>query len=127
MATAQGYDQRPERARKPARRSPQTPVQVAPQPRQRSQTASAEKKKAPARLPAAVFAPVKEAAPASRNAAKRTSRKSSRFHFFGTCRGRKAPLAPAEEPAAKEDTMSLPLLPLDGEAPAAEPPDRHRQ
>ena len=44
--------------------------------------------------------------------------------FFGKAQSEdapQAPLAPAEEPAAKEDTMSLPLLPLDGEEPQQAP------
>ena len=42
------------------------------------------------------------------------------IYFFGKAQSEDAPQAPlaqAEEPAAKEDTMSLPLLPLDGEEP----------
>lgn len=76
-------------------------------------------------LPAAVFASVKEAdADLQPKEKKRPERKKSVIDFFGHAEDEEkpqAPSAPADAPAAKEDTMSLPLLPLDGEAPAAEP------
>ena len=76
-------------------------------------------------LPAAVFASVKEAdADLQPKEKKRPERKKSVIDFFGRAEDEEkpqAPSAPADAPAAKEDTMSLPLLPLDGEAPAAEP------
>ena len=76
-------------------------------------------------LPAAVFASVKEAdADLQPKEKKRPERKKSVIDFFGHAEDEEkpqAPSAPADAPATKEDTMSLPLLPLDGEAPAAEP------
>ena len=76
-------------------------------------------------LPAAVFASVKEAdADLQPKEKKRPERKKPVIDFFGRAEDEEkpqAPSAPADAPAAKEDTMSLPLLPLDGEAPAAEP------
>ena len=76
-------------------------------------------------LPAAVFASVKEAdADLQPKEKKRPERKKLVIDFFGRAEDEEkpqAPSAPADAPTAKEDTMSLPLLPLDGEAPAAEP------
>ena len=76
-------------------------------------------------LPAAVFASVKEAdADLQPKEKKRPERKKPVIDFFGRAEDEEkpqAPSAPADAPAAKEDTMSLPLLPLDGEALAAEP------
>ena len=76
-------------------------------------------------LPAAVFASVKEADTDLQPKKKtRSERKKPVIDFFGRAEDEEkpqAPSAPADAPAAKEDTMSLPLLPLDGEAPAAEP------
>ena len=76
-------------------------------------------------LPAAVFASVKEAdADLQPKEKTRLERKKPLIDFFGHAEDEEkpqAPSAPADAPAAKEDTMSLPLLPLDGEAPAAEP------
>ena len=76
-------------------------------------------------LPAAVFASVKEAdADLQPKEKTRPERKKPVIDFFGRAEDEEkpqAPSAPADAPAAKEDTMSLPLLPLDGEAPAAEP------
>ena len=76
-------------------------------------------------LPAAVFASVKEAdADLQPKKKPRPERKKPVIDFFGHAEDEEkpqAPSAPADASAAKEDTMSLPLLPLDGEAPAAEP------
>ena len=72
-----------------------------------------------------MFASVKEAdADLQPKEKKRPERKKPVIDFFGRAEDEEkpqAPSAPADAPAAKEDTMSLPLLPLDGEAPAAEP------
>ena len=107
-------DQKPE---KPAPRAEAAPA---------AETEPAEGKKKPsgAPLPAAVFAAVKETAPELQPEPVPQPEKQPVADFFGKAQSEdapQAPLAPAEEPAAKEDTMSLPLLPLDGEAPAAEP------
>ena len=109
-------DQKPE---KPAPRAEAAPA---------AETEPAESKKKPsgAPLPAAVFAAVKETAPELQPEPVPQPEKTEQpvADFFGKAQSEdtpQAPLAPAEEPAAKEDTMSLPLLPLDGEAPAAEP------
>ena len=109
-------DQKPE---KPAPRAEAAPA---------AETEPAEGKKKPsgAPLPAAVFAAVKETAPELQPEPVPQPEKTEQpvADFFGKAQSEdapQAPLAPAEEPAAKEDTMSLPLLPLDGEAPAAEP------
>ena len=101
-------DQKPE---KPAPRAEAAPA---------AETEPAESKKKPsgAPLPAAVFAAVKETAPELQ------PEKQPVVDFFGKAQSEdapQAPLAPAEEPAAKEDTMSLPLLPLDGEGPQQAP------
>ena len=76
-------------------------------------------------LPAAVFASVKEAdADLQPKEKKRPERKKSVIDFFGHAEDEEkpqAPSAPADAPAAKEDTMSLPLLPLDGEEPQQAP------
>ena len=101
-------DQKPE---KPAPRAEAAPA---------AETELAESKKKPsgAPLPAAVFAAVKETAPELQ------PEKQPVADFFGKAQSEdapQAPLAPAEEPAAKEDTMSLPLLPLDGEEPQQAP------
>ena len=85
-----------------------------------AETEPAESKKKPsgAPLPAAVFAAVKETAPELQ------PEKQPVTDFFGKAQSEdapQAPSAPAEEPAAKEDTMSLPLLPLDGEEPQQAP------
>ena len=109
-------DQKPE---KPAPRAEAAPA---------AETEPAESKKKPsgAPLPAAVFAAIKETAPELQPEPVPQPEKTEQpvADFFGKAQSEdapQAPLAPAEEPAAKEDTMSLPLLPLDGEAPAAEP------
>ena len=72
-------------------------------------------------LPAAVFASVKEAdADLQPKEKTRPERKKPVIDFFGRAEDEEkpqAPSAPADAPAAKEDTMSLPLLPLDGEEP----------
>ena len=109
-------DQKPE---KPAPRAEATPA---------AETEPAESKKKPsgAPLPAAVFAAVKETAPELQPEPVPQPEKTEQpvADFFGKAQSEDAPqasLAPAEEPAAKEDTMSLPLLPLDGEEPQQAP------
>ena len=109
-------DQKPE---KPAPRAEAAPA---------AETEPAESKKKPsgAPLPAAVFAAVKETAPELQPEPVPQPEKTEQpvADFFGKAQSGdapQAPLAPAEEPAAKEDTMSLPLLPLDGEEPQQAP------
>ena len=109
-------DQKPE---KPASRAEAAPA---------AETEPAESKKKPsgAPLPAAVFAAVKETAPELQPEPVPQPEKMEQpvVDFFGKAQSEdapQAPLAPAEEPAAKEDTMSLPLLPLDGEEPQQAP------
>lgn len=107
-------DQKPE---KPAPRAEAAPA---------AETELAESKKKPsgAPLPAAVFAAVKETAPELQPEPVPQPEKQPVADFFGKAQSEdapQAPLAPAEEPAAKEDTMSLPLLPLDGEEPQQAP------
>ena len=87
-----------------------------------AETEPAESKKKPsdAPLPAAVFAAVKETAPELQPEKTEKQEKQPVTDFFGKAQSEdapRAPLASAEEPAAKEDTMSLPLLPLDGKEP----------
>lgn len=76
-------------------------------------------------LPSAVFAAVKDVdADLQPEAKPEPEAKKPVIDFFGRAEDEdtpQAPSAPADEPAAKEDTMSLPLLPLDGEEPAVEP------
>ena len=76
-------------------------------------------------LPAAVFASVKEAdADLQPKEKTRPERKKPVIDFFGRAEDEEkpqAPSAPADAPAAKEDTMSLPLLPLNGEEPQQAP------
>ena len=109
-------DQKPE---KPAPRAEAAPA---------AETEPAEGKKKPsgAPLPAAVFAAVKETAPELQPEPVPQPEKTEQpvADFFGKAQSEdapQAPLAPAEEPAAKEDTMSLPLLPLNGEEPHQAP------
>mgnify|MGYP002796923601 CR=1 FL=1 len=109
-------DQKPE---KPAPRAEAAPA---------AETEPAESKKKPsgAPLPAAVFAAVKETAPELQPEPVPQPGKTEQpvADFFGKAQSEDTPqalLAPAEEPAAKEDTMSLPLLPLDGEEPQQAP------
>ena len=113
-------DQKPE---KPAPRAEAAPA---------AETEPAEIKKKPsgAPLPAAVFAAVKETAPELQPEPVPQPEKTEQpekqpvVDFFGKAQSEdapQAPLAPAEKPAAKEDTMSLPLLPLDGEEPQQAP------
>ena len=107
-------DQKPE---KPAPRAEAAPA---------AETEPAESKKKPsgAPLPAAVFAAVKETAPELQPEPVPQPEKQPVTDFFGKAQSEdapQAPLAPAEEPAAKDDTMSLPLLPLDGEEPQQAP------
>ena len=75
-----------------------------------------------AAMPAVVFA-------AAKDLPKEPAEKPSIFEMFGTPEDEQKPEAPAaqaekQSAPGKEDTMSLPLLPLDGEAPAAEPQAR---
>ena len=109
-------DQKPE---KPAPRAEAAPA---------AETEPAESKKKPSGAPllAAVFAAVKETAPELQPEPVPQPAKTEQpvADFFGKAQSEdapQAPLAPAEEPAAKEDTMSLPLLPLDGEEPQQAP------
>ncbi len=109
-------DQKPE---KPAPRAEAAPA---------AETEPDESKKKPsgAPLPAAVFAAVKETVPELQPEPVPQPEKTEQpvADFFGKAQSEdapQAPLAPAEEPAAKEDTMSLPLLPLDGEEPQQAP------
>ena len=109
-------DQKPE---KPAPRAEAAPA---------AETEPAESKKKPSGvpLPAAVFAAVKETAPELQPEPVPQPEKTEQpvVDFFGKAQSEdapQAPLAPAEEPVAKEDTMSLPLLPLDGEEPQQAP------
>ena len=107
-------DQKPE---KPAPRAEAAPA---------AETEPAESKKKPsgAPLPAAVFAAVKETVPELQPEKTEQPEKQPVADFFGKAQSEdapQAPLAPAEEPAAKEDTMSLPLLPLNGEEPQQAP------
>lgn len=119
-------DQKPE---KPAPRAEAAPAAE-------TEPAESKKKSSGAPLPAAVFAAVKETAPELQPEPVPQPEKTEQpvADFFGKAQSEdapQAPLAPAEEPAAKEDTMSLPLLPLDGEesqqapekAPAAPQPE----
>ncbi len=109
-------DQKPE---KPAPRAEAAPA---------AETEPAESKKKPsgAPLPAAVFAAVKETVPELQPEPVPQPEKTEQpvADFFGKAQSEdapQAPLAPAKVPAAKEDTMSLPLLPLDGEEPQQAP------
>lgn len=109
-------DQKPE---KPASRAEAAPAAE-------TEPAESKKKSSGAPLPAAVFAAVKETAPELQPEPVPQPEKTERpvADFFGKAQSEdapQAPLAPAEEPAAKEDTMSLPLLPLDGEEPQQAP------
>ena len=109
-------DQKPE---KPAPRAEAAPA---------AETEPAESKKKPSGvpLPAAVFAAVKETAPELQPEPVPQPEKTEQpvVDFFGKAQSEdapQAPFAPAEKPVAKEDTMSLPLLPLDGEEPQQAP------
>ena len=107
-------DQKPE---KPAPRAEAAPAAE-------TEPAESKKKSSGAPLPAAVFAAVKETAPELQPEPVPQPEKQPVADFFGKAQSEdapQAPLAPAEEPAAKEDTMSLPLLPLDGEEPQQAP------
>ena len=75
-------------------------------------------------LPSAVFAAVKDVdADLQPEAKPELETKKPVIDFFGYAEDEEAPHAPSApaDAAAKEDTMSLPLLPLDGEEPAAAP------
>ena len=102
---------------------PAKPVQEAPQPKVQPAPAqpAAEPEKAPAKaaqkaaeeLPSAVFASV----PADPETLPKKSEKKSIFQMFGTAEDEK----PATRKPEKEDTMSLPLLPLEQDGAPAEP------
>ena len=102
---------------------PAKPVQVAPQPKVQPAPAqpAAEPEKAPAKaaqnaaeeLPPVVFA----SAPADPETLPKKPEKKSIFQMFGTAEDEK----PAARKPEKEDTMSLPLLPLEQDDAPAEP------
>ena len=99
------------------------PVQAAPQPKVQPAPAqpAAEPEKAPAKaaqktaeeLPPVVFA----SAPADPETLPKKPEKKSIFQMFGTAEDEK----PAAHKPEKEDTMSLPLLPLEQDGAPAEP------
>ena len=100
---------------------PAKSVQAAPQPKVQPAQPAAEPEKAPAKaaqkpaeeLPSAVFASV----PADPDSLPKKPEKKSIFQMFGTAEDEK----PAARKPEKEDTMSLPLLPLEQDgAPADE-------
>ena len=101
---------------------PAKPVQAAPQPKAQPEPArpAAEPKKAPAKaaqksaeeLPPVVFA----SAPADPEALPPKPEKKSIFQMFGTAEDEK----PAVRKPEKEDTMSLPLLPLEQDSASAD-------
>ena len=102
---------------------PAKPVQAAPQPKVQPAPAqpAAEPEKAPAKaaqnaaeeLPPVVFA----SAPADPETLPKKPEKKSIFQMFGTAEDEK----PAARKPEKEDTMSLPLLPLEQDDAPAEP------
>lgn len=102
---------------------PAKPVQAAPQPKVQPAPAqpAAEPEKAPAKaaqkaaeeLPPVVFA----SAPADPETLPKKPEKKSIFQMFGTAEDEK----PAARKTEKEDTMSLPLLPLEQDGAPAEP------
>ena len=102
---------------------PAKPVQAAPQPKVQPTPAqpAAEPEKAPAKaaqkaaeeLPPVVFA----SAPADPETLPKKPEKKSIFQMFGTAEDEK----PAAHKPEKEDTMSLPLLPLEQDGAPAEP------
>ena len=102
---------------------PAKPVQAAPQPKVQPAPAqpAAEPEKAPAKaaqkaaeeLPPVVFA----SAPADPETLPKKPEKKSIFQMFGTAEDEK----PAARKPEKEDTMSLPLLPLEQDGAPAEP------
>ena len=102
---------------------PAKPVQAAPQPKVQPALAqpAAEPEKAPAKaaqqaaeeLPPVVFA----SAPADPETLPKKPEKKSIFQMFGTAEDEK----PAAHKPEKEDTMSLPLLPLEQDGAPAEP------
>ena len=102
---------------------PAKPVQAAPQPKVQPASAqpAAEPEKAPAKaaqqaaeeLPPVVFA----SAPADPETLPKKPEKKSIFQMFGTAEDEK----PAAHKPEKEDTMSLPLLPLEQDGAPAEP------
>ena len=102
---------------------PAKPVQAAPQPKVQPAPAqpAAEPEKAPAKaaqkaaeeLPPVLFA----SAPADPETLPKKPEKKSIFQMFGTAEDEK----PAAHKPEKEDTMSLPLLPLEQDGAPAEP------
>ena len=102
---------------------PAKPVQAAPQPKVQPAPAqpAAEPEKAPAKaaqkaaeeLPPVVFA----SAPADPETLPKKPEKKSIFQMFGAAEDEK----PADRTPEKEDTMSLPLLPLEQDGAPAEP------
>ena len=102
---------------------PAKPVQAAPQPKVQPAPAqpAAEPEKAPAKaaqkaaeeLPPVVFA----SAPADPETLPKKPEKKSIFQMFGAAEDEK----PADRKPEKEDTMSLPLLPLEQDGAPAEP------
>ncbi len=74
-------------------------------------------------LPSAVFASVRETAAALQpETPPEPPAKKAGFDFFGKAEDEEKPQAPsADTQPGKEDTMSLPLIPLDGEEPQPEP------
>ena len=107
----------------PVKAAPAEPVQAAPQPKVQPAPAqpAAEPEKAPAKaaqkaaeeLPPVVFA----SAPADPETLPKKPEKKSIFQMFGTAEDEK----PAAHKPEKEDTMSLPLLPLEQDGAPAEP------
>ena len=99
--------------------APEQPAPAAPQ-------SAPEPESAP--LPPAVFASVKETTaapqpPASEEEPEPPVKKAG-FDFFGSAEDEEKPLAPsADAQPGREDTMSLPLIPLDGEGPQAPQPE----
>ena len=99
---------------------PAKPVQAAPQPKVQPAQPAAEPEKAPAKaaqkpaeeLPSAVFASV----PADPETLPKKPEKKPIFQMFGTAEDEK----PAARKPEKEDTMSLPLLPLEQDGASAD-------
>ena len=99
---------------------PAKPVQAAPQPKVQPAQPAAEPEKAPAKaaqkpaeeLPSAVFASV----PADPETLPKKPQKKPIFQMFGTAEDEK----PAARKPEKEDTMSLPLLPLEQDGASAD-------
>ena len=106
---------------------PAKPVQAAPQPKVQPALAqpAAEPEKAPAKAPAKAAQQAAEelppvvfaSAPADPETLPKKPEKKSIFQMFGTAEDEK----PAARKPEKEDTMSLPLLPLEQDGAPAEP------